>query len=79
VTARTQHAVLPMGASDDDCAQRIEVLAPDGTSCAALDVSVGTGRCRTEDVASSLTGTPIHPLPRSQDLCSYRWWKDALR
>jgi hypothetical protein len=73
------YAVLPMGAPEDDCAQRIEVLAPDGTSCAALDVSIGSGRCRTDDVAISLTGTPIQPLPRSQDLCSYRWWKDALR
>jgi List-Bact-rpt repeat protein len=76
------YAMLPMGAPDAGCAQKVEVLAADGTSCGSLDATLAAGRCRTEDVALSLDGTPIQPVPKElskQDLCSYRWWKDALR
>jgi hypothetical protein len=76
------YATLPMGAPDRGCAQKIEVLAPDGTSCGSFDVSLGSGTCRTEDVALSLGGSPIQPVSKEfsqQDTCSYRWWKDALR
>ena len=76
------YAMLPMGAPNADCAQKIEVLAPDGTSCGSFDATLASGNCRTEDLALTLGGTPIQPMPRelsSQDSCSYRWWKDALR
>ena len=81
VRGNKAYAVLPMGAPGTDCAQKIEVLAPDGTSCGALDATIAAGQCRTEDVAISLDGTPIQPLPRAagQDTCSYRWWTHALR
>lgn len=75
------YAFLPMGAPNADCAQKIEVLAPDGTSCGSLDATIASGLCRTEDVVLSLGGTPIQRMPegQQQDTCSYRWWKDALR
>src|SRR3954470_3565059 len=75
------YAVLPMGAPDVDCTQKIDVLAPDGTSCGTLDMTVASGRCRTEDVALSFGGTPIQSMPQQlspKDMCSFRWWKDAV-
>ena len=76
------YAMLPMGAPNADCGQKIEVLAPDGTSCGSFDATLASGKCRTEDLNLGLGGTPIQPMPRelsSRDSCSYRWWKDALR
>jgi hypothetical protein len=75
------YAVLPLGAPDAPCTQTVEILAPDGTACGRVDATIAAGRCRTEDVAMGLGGTPIQPLPRaaSQATCSYRWWTNALR
>jgi Divergent InlB B-repeat domain len=76
------YALLPMGAPDVQCAQRVELVAPDGTSCGSLDATIAAGRCRTEDMTVSLRGTPIQQMPADPTqppLCSYRWWKDALR
>jgi hypothetical protein len=76
------YAVLPMGAPGASCAQQVEVVAPDGTSCGSLDVSIGTGTCRTEDMSLSRDGTPIQLMPREltqPNTCAYRWWQHALR
>jgi len=76
------YALLPMGAPDVQCAQRIEIVAPDGTSCDSLDANIAAGRCRTEDMTVTLGGTPVQEMPADPSqppICSYRWWKDALR
>jgi hypothetical protein len=44
-------------------------------------MTIASGRCRTQDVALSFGGTPIQPMPKElsqNDMCSYRWWKDAV-
>jgi hypothetical protein len=81
--ARSGHAyaMLPMGAPGADCAQKIEVMAPDGTACGSFDATIASGTCRTEDLALTLEGTPVQLLPNnlsSPNTCSYRWWAHAL-
>jgi hypothetical protein len=76
------YAVLPMGAPDADCAQKVEVMAPDGTSCGSFDIGIASGKCRTENVSLSLDGTPIQLMPRELSqpyTCSYRSWLHALQ
>jgi len=71
-----------MGAPNADCAQKVEIVAPDGTGCGSFDISIAAGKCRTEDVGLSLDGTPIQLMPRElsqANTCSYRWWQHALR
>jgi hypothetical protein len=75
------YALLPMGAPDIDCTQRIEVLAPDGTSCGTFDAAIGAGQCRTEDMALGLDDTPIQLMPAAlaaPGTCTYRWWPRAI-
>jgi len=74
-------AVLPMGAPDADCDQKVEIVAPDGTSCGSFDIGIAAGKCRTEDVGLGLDGSPIQLMPRNlsqANTCSYRWWQHAL-
>jgi hypothetical protein len=76
------YAVLPMGAPAADCDQKVEVVAADGTSCGSLDIGIAAGKCRTENVALGLDGTPIQLMPREfsqPNTCSYRWWMHALQ
>jgi hypothetical protein len=76
------YAVLPLGAPNADCGQKIEVLAADGTSCGSFDIGIAAGKCRTENVSLSMDGTPIQLMPREfsqSNTCSYRWWMHALR
>jgi hypothetical protein len=76
------YAMLPLGAPGADCAQQVEVLAPDGASCSSFDATVARGQCRTEDLALGLDGTVLQLLPRAltqANTCSYRWWPGALR
>lgn len=76
------YAMLPLGAPDADCAQKVEVIAPDGTACGSFDATIASGGCRTEDLALGLDGTLIQLLPknlRGSNTCAYRWWPHALR
>jgi hypothetical protein len=76
------YAVLPLGAPNADCGQKIEVVAADGTSCGSFDIGIAAGKCRTENVSLSMDGTPIQLMPREfsqSNTCSYRWWMHALR
>jgi hypothetical protein len=83
------YAVLPLGASNVPCTQRIEVLASDGTSCGARDYPIAAGSCETKDITLGLDGTVIQELPRAMETivnspfdlktCTWRWWPAAVR
>lgn len=76
------YAALPLGGPGADCAQKIEVLAPDGTSCGFFDATIARGQCRTEDMGFGRDGTPIQLMPKAlspASTCSYRWWRGGLR
>jgi hypothetical protein len=88
--ARGEHAyaVLPAGAKAVTCSQRLEVLAPDGTSCGAADYPIAAGICDTYDLTLAADGTVIQQLPLSMEdaspysggtSCTWRWWPAAVR
>src|SRR6267143_636693 len=78
------YAALPLGASNVACTQRLELLAPDGTSCGARDYQIAAGTCSTGDLTLGLDGTVIQQLPASMEserswydgshTCTWRWW-----
>lgn len=61
---------------DSHCRQRVEILAPSGTSCGDVHYSLGeAGRsCKGAPVAFGWDGTFI---ARSGQ-CAYRWWPHSL-
>jgi len=83
------YAALPLGASNVACTQRLELLAPDGTSCGARDYQIAAGTCSTGDLTLGLDGTVIQQLPASMEserswydgshTCTWRWWAGAVR
>ena len=82
------YAVVPYGAKNVTCSQRIEVVAPDGTSCGAREYPIAAGTCDTHDMALGADGTVIQLLPdametkdpiRLTQTCTWRWWSAALR
>jgi hypothetical protein len=83
------YAALPLGAPKVACTQRLEVLAPDGTSCGARDYAIAAGTCGTGDLTLALDGTVIQQLPASMESerswydgshsCTWRWWAGAVR
>lgn len=82
------YAVLPFGAAGVACSQRVEVVAPDGTSCGATDFPIATGTCDTHDLALGADGTVIQQLPDSMETkddihafhtCTWRWWAAAAK
>ena len=81
------YAVLPLGADAVACSQRVEVVAPDGTSCGSADYAIAAGTCDTLDMTLALDGTVMQQLPRSMEssdpihgghTCTWRWWPGAL-
>jgi hypothetical protein len=82
------YALLPDGAHVTPCSQSIEVLAPSGASCGALELPVDDAACVTRDLRLGLDGTVLQMLPfsREHDLhswgprsCTLRFWPAALR
>jgi hypothetical protein len=77
------YAVLPYGANEVACSQRIEVVAPDGTSCGTADYPLSTtrsvtqcsprdyptipGACNTHDLTLGADGTVIQQLPLTME------------
>jgi len=79
---------LPLGAKGVLCTQRVEVVAPDGTSCGATDYPIAGGTCDTLDLNLGADGTIIQQLPGAMEqtnsivgghTCTWRWWPAALR
>ena len=82
------YAVLPLGAKAVTCSQRVEIVAPDGTSCGATDYPIGNGTCDTHDLVLGADGTVLQQLPDSMETkddthafrtCTWRWWPGAAR
>lgn len=82
------YAALPLGANGVSCRQRVEVVAPDGTSCGATDYPIAGGTCDTSELLLGADGTIIQQLPTSLEqtnseygvhTCTWRWWPAALR
>jgi hypothetical protein len=82
------YAALPLGAKGVSCTQRVEVVAPDGTSCGATDYPIAAGTCATSELRLGADGTIIQQLPTSMEqtndsvgghTCTWRWWPAALR
>jgi hypothetical protein len=82
------YAALPLGAKGVLCTQRVEVVAPDGTSCGATDYPIAGGTCDTLDLNLGADGTIIQQLPRAMEqtnsvvgghTCTWRWWPAAFR
>jgi hypothetical protein len=82
------YAVLPLGARGVACTQRVEVVAPDGTSCGSTDYPIAGASCDTLDLLLGADGTIIQQLPKGLEAtndvvgghtCTWRWWSAALR
>jgi hypothetical protein len=82
------YAALPLGQDGVLCTQRVEVLAPDGTSCGATDFPIAGGTCDTLELSLGADGTIIQRLPDAMEqrnnfvgghTCTWRWWPAALR
>jgi hypothetical protein len=82
------YAVLPYGAKNVACTQRIEVLAADGISCGSHEFPIAAGNCDTLGLTLGADGTVIQQLPSSMETkdpvnsfhtCTWRWWTAAVR
>jgi hypothetical protein len=82
------YATLPLAANGVACTQRVEVLAPDGTSCGATDYAIAAGSCDTLELSLTADGTIIQHLPSAMEktnpemgnhTCTWRWWPAAVR
>jgi len=82
------YAVIPYGAKGAACTQRIEVMAPDGSSCGARDYPIAGGNCDTHQLSVGADGTVIQMLPTAMETtdpiafthtCTWRWWPAALK
>src|SRR5947209_2127859 len=70
------------------CTQRLEIVAPDGTSCGATDYVIASGTCDTFEMRLAADGTVIQELPSAmetfydsigQSTCTWRWWPGAAQ
>lgn len=86
--AQNGYAVLPFGAQGVACTQRLEVVAPDGTSCGSTEYRIADGTCDTNDLVLGEDGTVLQALPLSMEAttfgglahtCTWRFWPGALR
>jgi hypothetical protein len=81
------YALLPLRADNTVCEQKLEVLAPNGTSCGSMSFPVKSGTCNTWDLRVGIDGTvlqrfpaelEVSPTPRSRS-CTLRFWPAAVR
>jgi hypothetical protein len=83
------YAVLPYGEANVACTQKVEIVAPDGTSCGSTEYKIADGNCFTRDLTMAEDGTIIQLLPtametvtdpiRAYHTCTWRWWTRAAR
>lgn len=83
------YAVLPYGAANVPCTQKVEIVAADGTSCGSTSYPIAAGTCNTPDLSVAQDGTVIQGLPASMETvtnefrawhtCTWRWWTRAAQ
>jgi hypothetical protein len=82
------YAALPYGGANEKCSQRLEIVAPDGTSCGARDYAVASGTCDLGELTLGFDGTVIQQLPRAMESsepvreshsCTWRFWPGAAK
>ena len=87
VRNRTAYAVLPNGATESACTQRLELVSPGGNSCAHWDLDLPAATCTTSELRVGYDGTILqhtptelerNPYGRPQS-CTLRYWPAALR
>jgi hypothetical protein len=79
------YAVLPLPAGGGPCAQRLELVAPDGTVCGSASLG-WAGTCETRAMAVGWDGTLIQRVPEDHETCvspghcscEWRWWSRLL-
>ena len=81
------YAVLPFGAQNVACTQKVEIVATDGSSCGSTDYPIAAGSCNTGDLEMAVDGTVIQQLPASMETvtdpfrawhtCTWRFWSRA--
>jgi hypothetical protein len=81
------YVFLPYG-RNGACTQRVDIVAPDGTSCGGFDLKMSDGTCTTFDLVLGLDGTLLQRAGEEleQDkgagvarTCTMRFWPAALR
>jgi len=81
------YAILPNGAANSACTQRLELVSPSGNTCAHWDLDIASGNCATSELHLGMDGTILqhtptelerNPFGRPQS-CTLRYWPDALR
>ena len=88
------YAVLPFGTGGRDainfpCAQKLELVAADGTSCGSQDYPIAAGNCQTMDLNLAEDGTVVQQLSPSMETtinpligshtCTWRFWTHAAQ
>lgn len=82
------YAVIPFAARGASCSQRLEIVAPDGTSCGRAEYQIAAGTCDTGDLMVGADGTVIQQLPEAmetrdpvnqQHSCTWRFWPAAAK
>jgi len=88
------YAVLPFGTGGRDainfpCTQKLELVAPDGTSCGSQDYPIAAGNCQTMDLTLAEDGTVMQQLSPTMETtlnptisshtCTWRFWTHAAQ
>lgn len=77
-------AAITVRRTSVDCADTVELLAQDGTSCGSVELRMASGTCDRLDLAIGLDGTVVQTnapglhMPNG-DNGGWRWWPGMLR
>ena len=82
----TAYALIDVPRVTTACTQQIEIVAPSGKSCGALDFSIQQGACTTSFLDVGYDGTvvqllPVEATPTGSDgvkQCTWRWWTGVV-
>jgi hypothetical protein len=65
-----------------ECADTVEVIAPDGTSCGSVELRMASGTCDRLPLGIGRDGTVVQTVPRgvlTPSGIGWRWWPAMLR
>jgi hypothetical protein len=75
-------AAVTLQGSGLDCADTVEVIAPDGTSCGSVELRMASGTCDRLPLGVGHDGTVVQTVPRgllTPSGIGWRWWPAMLR